>query len=156
MARFTFRLQSVLDYRAGLVDRARMVVGALQAREREEELVRERLRAAESATHAMLAALQIGGALDMAELTRLMGAADALAARIEEQGHVIARCRQETEEAQAQLVELSKDAKALEKLRERQQAEYLQEDARRERVETSELASLRHRWMQATRVQVTR
>ena len=156
MAGFKFRLQSILDYRAGLVDRARMVVGALQAREREEELVCEQLHAEERATHAMLAALQIGGALDMAELTRLMGAADALATRIEEQGLVIERCRRETEAAQARLVELSKEAKALEKLRERQQEEYLQEDARRERAETSELASLRHRWMQLARMQVAR
>ncbi len=84
MARFKFRLQSILDYRAGLVDRARMEVGALQAREREEGLVRERLLAEERATHALAAALQLGGPLDIAELTRLMGAADALATRIEE------------------------------------------------------------------------
>ena len=156
MAGFKFRLQSILDYRAGLVDRAWMEVGALQAREREEELVRERLQAEEQATHAMAAALQVGGALDLAELTRLMGAADALATRIEEQGLVIARCCRETDEAQVRLVELSKDAKALEKLRERQQEEHLQDDARRERAETSELASLRHRWMQVARMQVAR
>ena len=151
MAGFKFRLQSILDYRSGLVDRVRMEVGALQARQREEELVRERLRAVEGATFAALAELQVGGALDMAELNRLMEAADALATRIEEQGLVIERCRRETDEAQARLVELSKEAKALEKLRERQQDEYLQEDARRERAETSELASLRHRWMQVAR-----
>ncbi len=69
---------------------------------------------------------------------------------------MIERCRRETEAAQAQLVELSKEMKALEKLRERQQDEYLQEDARRERAETSELASLRHRWMQVARMQVAR
>ena len=151
MAGFKFRLQSILDYRSGLVDRVRMEVGALQARQREEELVRERLRAEEGATFVALAELQVGGALDLAEVTRLMGVADALATRIEEQGLVIERCRQEAEAAQARLVELSKEAKALEKLRERQQGEYLQEDARRERAETSELASLRHRWMQVTR-----
>ena len=156
MAGFKFRLQSILDYRAGLVDRARMEVGALQARQREEEAVREGLRASECATHAMLAAMQLGGALDMAELTRLMATADAFATLIEEQGLVIERCQRETDEAQARLVELSRDAKALEKLRERQQEEYQQEGVRRERAETSELASLRHRWMQTARMQVAR
>jgi flagellar export protein FliJ len=156
MAAFKFRLQSILDFRSGLVDRARMEVGALQARQRDQELVRERLRTEERATFDALAEQQAGGALDMAELTRLMGAADALATRIEEQGLVIERCRREADAAQVQLVELSKEAKALEKLRERQQDEHLQDDARRERAETSELASLRHRWMQVARMRVAR
>ena len=151
MAGFKFRLQSILDYRAGLVDRARMEVGALQAREREEELVRERLQGEEQATHALAAALQVGGALDLAELTRLLASADAIEARIADQDEVVEACRREIDEATARLVELSKDAKALEKLRDRQQEEYVQEDARRERAETSELASLRHRLLQVAR-----
>lgn len=46
MAGYKFRLQSILDYRTGLVDRARMEVAQLQTRQRQEEEVRERLRGA--------------------------------------------------------------------------------------------------------------
>ena len=151
MAGYKFRLQSILDYRTGLVDRARMEVAALQARQRREEEVRERLRGNERATLAALARIQAGGTLDLAELTRLIGSIDALAARIEEQDLVVESCRRETDEAQARLVALSIDAKALEKLRERQRDEFLLEGARREQAETSELASLRHRWIQLAR-----
>jgi len=151
MAGYKFRLQSILDYRAGLVDRARMEVAALQTRQRGEEEARERLRGDERATLAALARIQTGGALDLAELTRLMGSVDALGARIEQQGLVIERCRREADEAQARLVALSMDAKALEKLRERQREEFLIEGARRDQTEMSELASLRHRWTQIAR-----
>ena len=48
------------------------------------------------------------------------------------------------------MVALAKDARALEKLRERQLEEYQQDDARREQAETSEIASIRHQRRQAS------
>ncbi len=151
MAGFKFRLQSILEYRAGLVDRVRLEVAALHVQLCHAMDVREDLRADLHATFAALNDIQAGGALDMAELTRLMAGAEAIEDRIEAQGFVVERCRRDVDEATARLVELSKAAKALEKLRERQRDEFRQEDARRERAETSELASLRHRSMQVAR-----
>jgi flagellar protein FliJ len=151
MAGFKFRLQSILDYRASLVDRARQEVGAARARLRQEEERLKRLRMGVRASLDALALAQGGGALDLDEVARLQAGVEVLERRIEEQHLVVAGARHEAELAQARLVGLSKDAKALEKLRERQQEEWAADTARREQAELSELASLRHRWMQAAR-----
>lgn len=156
MAAFKFRLQSILDFRSGLVDRVRLEVNTLHVRLYRAMEVREELRADLHATLAAQNALQAAGPLDIAELTRLMAGAESIEAHIAEQDLVIEGCRRDIDDATARLVELSKEAKALEKLREHQQVEHLQDDTRRERAETSELASLRHRSMQVARTQVVR
>ena len=77
-----------------------------------------------------------------AEITRLLEYGQILAQQIVEQRQVIAQRQQEADAQQQRVIALAKDAKALEKLRERQLEEYQQEDARREQAETSEIASI--------------
>ncbi|MGE3909715.1 MAG: flagellar export protein FliJ [Chloroflexota bacterium] len=144
MAGFKFRLQSVLDYRSGLVDRARQELATLQARLNEAEAALLALQRAERNAIRQQGAMQMSGTLDLPEITRLLEYAEVLAARIIEQRGVVAQCQQDVDVQQQKMIALAKDARALEKLRERQLEEYQQEDARRERAETSEIASTRH------------
>ena len=150
-AGFKFRLQSVLDYRTGLVDRARQELASLQALLRDAELMLEALRQAEREALAELAQAQSATTLNLPLITHLLEYDDIIAQHIVEQQQVIDARRQAVDEQQQQLVALAKDAKALEKLRERQLEEYAQEDARRERIETSEIAAMRHQRLQVTR-----
>jgi flagellar FliJ protein len=149
MAGFRFRLQSVLDYRASLVDRARSELAARQALLREAEEALEVLQEAARGALAELAAIQAAGTLDLPAITRLLDYDQILHDRMVEQHDVILRRQHDVEAQQEQLIALSRDAKALEKLRERHHQEYQQEDARRERAETSEIAATRHRLLRA-------
>lgn len=155
MAGFTFRLQNVLDYRTGLVDRARQELAAVQARLNEEEARQHALERAERQAIRQQFLMQTTGTLDLPEITRLLEYTEVLARRIVEQRNVIAQCQRDVDAQQARMIALAKDAKALEKLRERQLEEYQQEDNRRERAETSEIASTRHQRSSAAQATVT-
>jgi flagellar export protein FliJ len=144
MAGFNFRLQNVLDYRTSLVDRARQELATAQARLNEEEARQLAFERAERQAIRQQCIMQTTGTLDLPEITRLLEYSEVLAKRIIAQRDVIAQCQRDVDAHQARMIALAKDAKALEKLRERQIEEYQQEDTRRERAETSEIASTRH------------
>ena len=148
MAGFRFRLQHVLDYRAGLADRARQELGVLQARVREAEEALAALVRAEQHALQQLGAAQSAPLMDLAEIARLLEYGQILTVRIAEQRGVIAQRQQEADAKQQEVIALAKDAKALEKLRERQREELQQDDARREQAETSEIAANRHQRLQ--------
>lgn len=150
MAGFTFRLQNVLDYRTSLADRARQELGALQASLREAEDQLLALRRAEQRALRSLDHTQTSAMLDLPEITRLLEYCEVLATRIVAQRGVVAERQQAVDIQHEKLVALSKDAKALEKLRERQVEEFQQEDGRREQAETSEIASVRHQRQQGS------
>ena len=150
MAVFRFRLQSVLDYRTGLADRARQELGVLQARVREAEEELAALRRSEQRALQQLGEAQCSTALDFAEITRLLEYGIVLEQQIEAQQQVIAQRQQKADAQQQNVIALAKDASALEKLRERQLEEYQQDDIRREQAETSEIASTRHQRFQVS------
>src|SRR3954452_9299532 len=132
MAGFSFRLQNVLDYRAGLADRARQELGVLQAALRDAEATLAALLDAERQALGQLGAAQCTATLDLADITRLLEYGQVLAERIEEQHRHVEERRQDVIAQQQRVLALAKDAKALEKLRERQLEEYQQDDNRRE------------------------
>ena len=148
MAVFRFRLQNVLDYRTGLTDRARHELGVLQARVREAEEELAALHRSGERALQQLGEAQRSKALDFAEITRLLGYGIVLDQQIEAQQQVIAQRQQEADAQQQKVIALAKEAKALEKLRERQLEEYQHDDIRREQAETSEIASTRHQRFQ--------
>ena len=150
MAGFRFRLQSVLDYRRTLVDRTQMEVAALRQRQRQEEEILEALRASERTTLARLQRAQ-QATLDRPTLTHLLDHIQVLTARIAEQESVVELRRREADELQEKLVGLAKEAKALEKLRQRQEEVYAQESLRQERLESSEAAALQYRRLRRAR-----
>jgi flagellar export protein FliJ len=151
MTGFAFRLQNVLDYRMSLVDRARLELAALQVLLDDAEATLAALQQLSRDAIAELTTTQTSPLLDVAEITRLLAYSEVIADQIVDQRQVIAVRRQTVDEQQHILIGLARDAKALEKLRDRQIEEFQQEDARRERVETSEIASSRHQRFQATR-----
>ena len=150
MPGFVFRLQNVLDYRSGLADRARQELGVLQAYLREAEATLLALLEAEQQALRELGAAQCAAVLDLAEITRLLEYGEVLTQEIIDQRRHVAERYQDVETQKQRVVALSKDAKALEKLRERQLEEHQQEDSRREQAETSELASIRHQRLQVS------
>lgn len=150
MSGFVFRLQNVLDYRTGLADRARQELSALQARVREAEEELAALHRSEQRALEQLGAAQATQVLDLAEITRLLEYGMVLDQQVEAQHQVIAERQREADAQQQQVIALAKDAKALEKLRERQLEEFQQDDARREQAETSEIASTRHQRFQVS------
>jgi flagellar FliJ protein len=150
MPGFAFRLQNVLDYRAGLADRARQELGVLQANLREAEATLAALLNAEQQSLKSLGAAQCARMLDLPEITRLLEYGQVLAQEIIEQRQHVAERQQDVDTQQRRVIALAKDAKALEKLRERQLEEYQQDDNRREQAETSEIASVRHQRQQVT------
>src|SRR4051812_29953758 len=119
MAAFMFRLQNVLDYRAGLADRARQELGVLQARLREAEATLAALLEAEQAGLRQLGSIQRAEVLDLAEIARMLDYGEVLAQKIVEQHRHIAERRQDVDAQQQRVIALAKDARALEKLRER-------------------------------------
>jgi len=144
MAGFRFRLQNVLDYRAGLADRARQELGVLQAQLRAAQEELARLLAAEQDGLRKLGEAQLTVPLDLPEISYLLEYGIVVAQRIVQQRGVIAERQQAVDAQQRVVLELARDAKALEKLRERQLEEYEQDESRREQAETSEIASTRH------------
>jgi flagellar export protein FliJ len=150
MAGFIFRLQNVLDYRSGLADRAQQELGVLLAALREAEAILTALLDAEQRALHQLGVAHSTEALDLADITRLLEYGQVLAERIVEQHRHIEERRQDVSAQQQRVIALAKDARALEKLRERQLEEYQQDDNRREQSETSEIASTRHQRLQAT------
>ena len=144
MPGFTFRLQNVLNYRIGLADRARQELGALQARVREAEEKLATLHRFEQRALQELGEAQSAALMDLPAIARLLEYGQILTQRIEEQRQVIAQRQQEADAQQQQVIALAKDARALEKLRERQEEEHQQDDLRREQSETSEIAASRH------------
>lgn len=150
MPGFVFRLQNVLDYRSSLADRARQELGALQASLHQAETHLADLRRAEQRALRSQANAQASAMLDLPEITRLLEYEQVLAEQIAEQQQVVAACQRAVDAQHEKLVALAKDAKALEKLRDRQVEEYQQEDGRREQAETSEIASGRHQRQQVS------
>jgi flagellar FliJ protein len=150
MPAFVFRLQNVLDYRSGLADRARQELGVLQAYLREAEATLAALLEAEQHALRELGMMQMAPMLDLAEITRLIEYGQVLAQEIVEQQQHVAERQQDVSRQHERVIALAKDAKALEKLRERQLEEYQQEDNRREQSETSEIASIRHQRLQVS------
>ena len=164
-----FRLQPVLDYRTTLVDRLRLELAALRRRQQAEA---ERLAALQAAERQALAALRAQQAptavpdstasvrsessngeessmLDLPQLMQLTEHLHLLEARIAAQQEVVARLATEEAELQQRIVAQSKDVKALEKLRDRQQEEHARAEARLERRETSELAIRQYQRLRA-------
>src|SRR5215210_4452220 len=97
MARFAFRLQSVLDYRENLVDRARMELAAMQSLLRDAEETLDALQQAEREGLDELAAAQRNTTLDLPDITRLLEYIQAVGERIVEQRELIVRRRQDVE-----------------------------------------------------------
>ncbi|MBI3964352.1 MAG: flagellar export protein FliJ [Chloroflexi bacterium] len=146
--KFNFRLQSVLDYRQSLVDRATGELAHAQIVLSQAEERLSRLRHEERATMARLAD-QERSVLDLPQLLQLQEHLVVLSSRLVDQATAVAHAKAAADEQQARVLELTKDLKALEKLRDRKSEEWQQESRRLEQMEMNELAARQHRFLRA-------
>jgi flagellar FliJ protein len=144
MPRFVFRLQSVLDYRQQLEDLAKVAFGEAQGGFFREEATLRRLRDDEARTVDHLEAIQGEGILDMENLQLGLRFLDVLKISVDRQVQVVERAKARVEARRNELVEAMQARKALEKLKEKQLAEYRKTEQQRELKEMDEMAVMRH------------
>lgn len=144
MARFVFRLQSVLDYRHQVEDLAKVAFGEAQGAQYKEEAALRRLRDDEARTVDHLEAIQGEGILDMENLQLGLRYLDVLKVQADRQVQVVDRARARAEGRRQELVEAMQARKALDKLKEKQQAEFRRAEQQREIKEMDEMAVMRY------------
>ncbi|HEY7065161.1 MAG TPA: flagellar export protein FliJ [Chloroflexota bacterium] len=139
-----FRLQSILDYRTKLAERLRLELSALQARCAEEEGRLEGLRLAEQAAVTQLSVPK-DGVVAMFEVVQVTDHLDTLRERIADQTVILRQLVAEAQQQLERVVAANQEVKALEKLREKHQAEIAEQTRRQERAEMGEIAMLQFR-----------
>jgi flagellar FliJ protein len=139
MAGFSFSLEVVLEHRR-LVERQRM--GDLAGAQREYGVLEEELRRMNDAVQAAVEDLRrnrLVGVLDTAFLAAHRRFTNAAGRRAQEIVQKMAQAQRRVLEAKGRLAQAAKERKAVEKLRERKQAEWSAEAARREFAELDEV-----------------
>ena len=144
---FNFRLQNVLDYRRGLADRMKADVAITERQLRDEEARLAQLYADHEQTLARLATPD-DFSVDIGQIEHATIHLDTIEHGIATQRAQLERARATYEQARAALIALEKDAKTLEKLRERQAHEYTAESNRKEQADASEITATFHRRFQ--------
>jgi flagellar protein FliJ len=144
MAKFVFRLQTVLDHKKRLEELAQVEHARAQAAQVREEGALQSLTDAESNGFAELERQRHTGRLDIESLQLGMAYLDALKVQIQRQEQVVHRVRRATAARRDQLVAAVQERKTLERLREKQHQEFLAEEARREATALDDLVIMRH------------
>ena len=144
MARFTFRLQPVLDHKQRQEELAQVEHAQAQAAQLKEEGALHRLNEAEAAAIDELERQRFTGRLDIEALQLGLGYMDVLKAQILRQTQIVARVRQQTETKRQELVARVQERKTLEKLRERQLETFTREQNRIEARDADEMVVMRH------------
>jgi flagellar FliJ protein len=141
MARFRFRLQSVLDVRSRVVDERQR---ELALRQRELGEARDRLAFLEDARDRQRATLERDHrSFDVEALRATYGHLAYLDRAIEEQSVCVAACAADVERAQHKLVVANTDRKVLETLRSRRYDAFTSDLAEHEQREVDDLNARR-------------
>lgn len=144
MARFTFRLQPVLEHKQRLEDLAKVELAQRQALQRAEELALQGLAEAESNAVVELERQNMIGRLNIEALQLGMGYLDALKLQIQRQEQVVQRVQQQAEAKRGELVGRMQERKAMEQLRAHKLAAFQREEDRRETREADEMVVMRY------------
>lgn len=139
MARFTFRLQPVLEHKRRLEEVTQVELVRRQGAQRGEEGALERLAAAEAETVLDLERQRRTGRLPIELLQLSLSIQDALTAQIQHQAAAVEQAALQTAAARAELLGCVQERKALEQLREHQHEAFALEA---QRVEGRELDDL--------------
>ena len=139
---FKFKMQKVLEYREQLEEEAKVRLADAQARyrqasERLDELREEFSRASQQARDNML--------MNSGECWLHEQYLKGLKADVTAQAMQTRLLAQATEEARKMVAERAIERKMLDKLKERQKKQYVQEENQRERHFNDEIATLRHK-----------
>ena len=142
MAKFVYKMQSLLNIKEKLEEQEKTAYGLARAALNEEEqrlaaLIARKKQYIEQKKEAMSAALHVK------ELTELEHAIKTMEYRIEEQILVVKRAEKAVAIAQAKLENAMKERKIQEKLKEHALEQFKQEEEAREQQEINELVSYR-------------
>jgi flagellar FliJ protein len=148
MARFIFRLQSVLDLREKLEDQKELEY-AQALRQVEEERAKERALQKQKADCLGNLAARLGGEgeaspIDPHEVARYNDFIDVLKERITAQQKAVHAAEQFAEVKRKELVEAMRARKTIEKLRENALEEYTEEEKRGEQKQVDEVVSYKY------------
>lgn len=144
MPKFVFRLETVLDHKRRVEEMAQVEHAQAQAVQVREEGALAQLQMSESNGFAELERQRLTGRLDIESLQLGMAFLDALKLQIQRQEQIVTRVRRATEAKREQLVTAMQERKTLERLREKQYADYLAEANRREAAAIDDLVVMRH------------
>lgn len=142
MARFRYRMQNILSVKEKLETQARNEFAIAAAQEREEE---EKLNALIDRRDAYELRLKelCGSVLDVREIREAEDGLEVIKYHVSQQRLNLAAARQELEVARSKLTAAMQDRKTHEKLKEKQFAEFMAEEAAKESKEIDELVSYR-------------
>ncbi|MDO4188889.1 MAG: flagellar export protein FliJ [Lachnospiraceae bacterium] len=142
MAKFRYRMQNILSVKEKLETQAKndFAIAAAIVNEEEEKL--KSLIERQEGYRLFLKKLQ-QGELDFKQIKETTQAIESLKYLIEDQKRVLDRAEKNLEIRRVALAEAMQDVKTHEKLKERQFAEYMAEEAARESKEIDELVSYR-------------
>lgn len=143
MAKFQYRMQSILDIKYKLEEQAKQEFSAAQIRYQEET---ERLETLRKRKEAYLSEMRTYAEnwLNVPELERCNQAVTIMEEKIKEQKEVVFRAMAEADKARQKLNQCMQERKTHEKLREHQFEEFLQGLNAEERKEIDELVSYRY------------
>ena len=144
MPAFTFRLQTVLEHKQRLEELTQLEHARAQAAQATEERSLAHLHDAEARGFTELERQRFDGRLDIEALQLGMTYLDALKIQITRQAQVVARVRKATEGKRELLIAAMQERKALERLREKQNKDFLLAQSRRELAEQDEMVVMRH------------
>lgn len=143
MAKFQYRMQSILDIKYKLEEQAKQEFSAAQSRYQEET---ERLETLRKRKEAYLSEMRTyaENRLNVLELERCNQAVAIMQEKIKAQKEAVFRAMAEVDKARQKLNQCMQERKTHEKLREHQFEEFLQELNAEERKEIDELVSYRY------------
>ncbi|MBI3974213.1 MAG: flagellar export protein FliJ [Chloroflexi bacterium] len=148
MARFTFRLQPVLEHKQRLEDAAQIELSRCWEAQRREEAALNEYAEAEAGAIRELERQRFTGRLDIEALQLGLRYLDILKAQIQRQTQVVQRVQRQTEAKRQELVGYMQERKMLEKLRQRQLGVFTVEQNRLEAREVDELVVMRFGYAQ--------
>ncbi len=136
-----FNLQPALSYKERLEDICQMALAEIEAAYAREYQVLEMLRELEKLGYQELERQHVMGKLDMGAINVHFGDLQALQRRIHQQMVVLDDLGQKAESKREELIEISKERKALEKLKEKHQKKVAQATVRAENKFMEDIAT---------------
>jgi len=143
MARFIYRMQSILNIKAKMEEQAKIEFGAARARLNEEEEKLENLIARKAGYEETGRSLQ-KDSLKVREIIENRDAIERMKEFIQTQELCVKKAEEQLEEARAKLQDARQESRTQERLREKAFEEFMHEENAREAKEIDELTSYTH------------
>ncbi len=140
MAKFIFKLQSILDIKCKLESQAKIAYGQANAKLRKEEAALQMLITQRSMYESRAVEL-VSGAISIRDIKENKQSIDIMKSKIRAQMMVVHAAEKQVEAARHKLNEVMMERKTFEKLRERAFEEFKQEVAYEENQAVNELVS---------------